>query len=171
MLNNYSVKSRLAVLAAVPLIVLVMVTLVALQEMRQLNLGINSLYLDRVQPLQQIKQVSDAYAVTIVDTLHKYRSNIISANDARDSLALALSTAETAWRDYKQTELTSEEQKLLQDAERQLTPFLAAIQQYQSRLNDGSLIQDSADKFNKALYQMADPLSAALDKLIMLQGI
>ncbi|WP_273023812.1 methyl-accepting chemotaxis protein [Rheinheimera sp.] len=169
MLNNYSVKSRLAVLAAVPLIVLVMVTLVALQEMRQLNLGINSLYLDRVQPLQQIKQVSDAYAVTIVDTLHKYRSNIISANDARDNLALALSTAETAWRDYKQTELTSEEQKLLQDAERQLTPFLAAIQQYQSRLNDGSLMQDSADKFNKALYQMADPLSAALDKLIMLQ--
>ena len=169
MLNNYSVKSRLAVLAAVPLVVLVMVTLVALQEMRQLNLGINSLYLDRVQPLQQIKQVSDAYAVTIVDTLHKYRGNIISANAANDSLAQALSSAERAWLAYKQTELTSEEQKLMQDAEQQLAPFLTAIGQYQSRLNDNSLMLDSPDKFNKELYQMADPLSSALDKLILLQ--
>lgn len=149
MLNNYSVKSRLAVLAAVPLVVLVMVTLVALQEMRQLNLGINSLYLDRVQPLQQIKQVSDAYAVTIVDTLHKYRGNIISANAANDSLAQALSSAERAWLAYKQTELTSEEQKLMQDAEQQLAPFLTAIGQYQSRLNDNSLMLDSPDKLIK----------------------
>ena len=169
MLNNYSVKSRLAILAAVPLIVLLLVTLVALQQMRQLNLGINSLYLDRVQPLQQIKQVSDAYAVTIVDTLHKYRGNIMNTEDASTQLTQALTSADSAWRAYKLTELTSEETRLVSEAEQQLAPFLTAVTQYQRRINDDSLLQENGDSFNKSLYQLADPLSSALDKLIVLQ--
>lgn len=169
MLNNYSVKSRLAVLAAVPLLVLLMVTLVALQQMQQLNQGINSLYLDRVQPLQQIKQVSDAYAVTIVDTLHKYRGHMINNTDAVATLTQALNQAESTWRAYKQTELTNEEVRLVGEAERQLTPFLTAVSQYQRRITDQSLMQDDADSFNQQLYQLADPVSSALDKLIVLQ--
>lgn len=169
MLNNYSVKSRLTVLAAVPLVILLLVTWVALQQMQLLNRGINSLYLDRVKPLQQIKQVSDAYAVTTVDTLHKYRGQIQNSATAMANISQALSSAEKAWQAYKQTELTAEEAQLVADAERQMTPFLTAIAQYQSRLLDNSLLADNADAFNQALYQVADPLSHALDKLIVLQ--
>ncbi|HEX5792567.1 MAG TPA: methyl-accepting chemotaxis protein [Rheinheimera sp.] len=169
MLNNYSVKSRLTVLAAVPLVILLLVTWVALQQMQLLNRGINSLYLDRVKPLQQIKQVSDAYAVTTVDTLHKYRGQIQDNATAMANISQALSSAEKAWQAYKQTELTAEEAQLVADAERQMTPFLTAIAQYQSRLLNNSLLADNADAFNQALYQVADPLSHALDKLIVLQ--
>ncbi|MBZ9612816.1 methyl-accepting chemotaxis protein [Rheinheimera maricola] len=169
MLNNYSVKSRLTVLAAVPLIILLLVTWVALQEMQLLNRGINSLYLDRVQPLQQIKQVSDAYAVTAVDTLHKYRAQIIDSSAASANISQALNTAEKAWQSYKLTELTAEESNLVAEADRRMLPFLAAIAQYQARISANSLRADNADAFNQALYQVADPLSSALDKLIILQ--
>jgi methyl-accepting chemotaxis protein len=169
MLNNYSVKSRLTVLAAVPLVILLLVTWVALQEMQVLNRGINSLYLDRVQPLQQIKQVSDAYAVTAVDTLHKYRGQILDNATAAANLIQALASADIAWQAYKQTELTTEESSLVAEAERKMAPFLAAMAQYQLRLSDNSLLGDNADVFNQALYQVADPLSSALDKLIVLQ--
>ncbi|MGP9801683.1 methyl-accepting chemotaxis protein [Rheinheimera sp. NSM] len=169
MLNNYSVKSRLTVLAAVPLVILLIVTWVALQEMQLLNRGINSLYIDRVKPLQQIKQVSDAYAVTAVDTLHKYRGQIQDSDTAAANLNQALSSAEMAWKAYKQTELTSEERRLVADAEQKMAPFLAAIEGYQLAIRDNSLRADNADAFNQALYQVADPLSSALDKLIVLQ--
>ncbi|NRQ42670.1 methyl-accepting chemotaxis protein [Rheinheimera sp. YQF-2] len=169
MLNNYSVKSRLTALAAVPLVILLLVTWVALQQMQVLNRGINSLYLDRVQPLQQIKQVSDAYAVTAVDTLHKYRGQIQDSATAAANLSQALASADIAWQAYKQTELTTEESSLVADAERKMAPFLAAMAQYQLRLSDNSLLGDNADAFNQALYQVADPLSSALDKLIVLQ--
>ena len=168
MLNNFSVKSRLAVLAAVPLVILLFVTLVALQQMQALNQGISSLYLDRVKPLQQIKQVSDAYAVTAVDTLHKYRGQIQDAATARANLSQALSSAEQAWRAYKQTELTAEESRLVTDAEQKMAPFFTAMALYQRQLTDNSLLGENADVFNQALYQVADPLSSALDKLIML---
>ncbi len=169
MLNNYSVKSRLAVLAAVPLIVLLLLTWTALSEMQQLNQGISSLYLDRVRPLQQIKQVSDAYAVVSVDTLHKFRGQLQDSATASASLATALNVAASAWNTYKQTSLTAEESVLAADAERQMAPFLQAMQQFQHGIRDNSLRQQNADEFNRALYQVADPLSAALDKLIMLQ--
>ncbi|MDP2715263.1 methyl-accepting chemotaxis protein [Rheinheimera sp.] len=171
MLNNYSVKSRLTVLAAVPLVILLIVTWVALQEMQLLNRGINSLYIDRVKPLQQIKQVSDAYAVTAVDTLHKYRGQIQDSVTAAANLNQALSSAEKAWQAYKQTELTSEESSLVADAEQKMAPFLAAIEGYQVAIRDNSLRAGNAEAFNQALYQVADPLSSALDKLIVLQLI
>ena len=169
MLNNYSVKSRLAVLAAVPLVVLLFVTFVALQEMQLLNRGIGSLYLDRVQPLQQIKQVYDAYAVTSVDTLHKYRAGIFDKSTTLASLQQAEGLAQNAWQAYKQTELTSEEARLLTDAEQKMQPFISALSGYVRQINDDSLLTLPAAQFNQQLYQLADPLSAALDKLIVLQ--
>ncbi len=169
MLNNYSVKSRLAVLAAVPLIVLLFVTFVALQEMQMLNRGIGSLYLDRVQPLQQIKQVSDAYAVTSVDTLHKYRAGIFDKATTLTQLQQAQTQAQSSWQAYKQTELTSEEAALMADAEQKMQPFVLALSGYVRQINDNSLLSEPAEQFNQNLYQLADPLSAALDKLIVLQ--
>ncbi|WP_240223537.1 methyl-accepting chemotaxis protein [Rheinheimera hassiensis] len=169
MLNNYSVKSRLTVLAALPLGILLLVTWVALQQMQLLNHGINSLYMDRVKPLQQIKQVSDAYAVTAVDTLHKYRGHILDGATAVANLSQALSSAEKAWLGFKQTKLTPEEARLVADAEHKMSPFLAAVAEYQRRITGNNLFADSADTFNRELYQVADPLSSALDKLIVLQ--
>lgn len=169
MLNNYSVKSRLTVLAALPLGILLLVTWVALQQMQLLNHGINSLYMDRVKPLQQIKQVSDAYAVTAVDTLHKYRGHILDGTTAVANLSQALSSAEKAWLGFKQTKLTPEEARLVADAEHKMSPFLAAVAEYQRRITGNNLFADSADTFNRELYQVADPLSSALDKLIVLQ--
>ena len=57
MLNQFKVSSRLAVLAALPLVVLIGLCIAALSNMTHLAHGVDSLYADRVKPLQQIKQV------------------------------------------------------------------------------------------------------------------
>ena len=46
---------------------------------------------DRVKPMQQLKAVSDLYAVNIVDTAHKARSGDLSYDEALDAIATAQS--------------------------------------------------------------------------------
>ena len=80
MLNQLKVRSRLVLPAALSLTALVLMCLLSLYNIKLLATGVDSLYHDRVKPLQQIKQVSDAYAVTIVDTLHKHRAGLLDAS-------------------------------------------------------------------------------------------
>jgi methyl-accepting chemotaxis protein len=169
MLNQFTVKSRLIGLAAIPLLILILMSLVSLYDMKQLSQGVDSLYQDRVKPLQQIKIVSDAYAVTIVDTLHKHRAGLLDVSQASRQLDQASSQAATAWRAYQGTRLTAEEQQLMQAADLLIGKWQQQIALYRQDIQQQQLMQASAESFNQQLYQLADPLSQALDKLIQLQ--
>jgi len=78
MLNNYSVRTRLTILALLPLVVFTLSSFFSINTMERLVSGIDSLYDDRVVPLKQIKNVSDNYAVNIVDLFHKYRAGTLN---------------------------------------------------------------------------------------------
>jgi len=113
MLNQIRVRSRLTLLSVIPLCGLVLMGLWSLHDMKSLARGVDSLYQDRVIPLQQIKQVSDAYAVTIVDTLQQYRAGVVDVAAALNTLEQAESSAQKAWQAYLATKLTTEESQLV----------------------------------------------------------
>lgn len=169
MFNQLKVRSRLVLLAALPLTALVLMCLLSLYDMKLLAAGVDSLYQDRVKPLQQIKQVSDAYAVTIVDTLHKHRAGLLDAGQTLQLLDQAEAQAEQAWQAYRNTRMTADEQQLLSEAERDISNWTAQLAQYRQLLNSNQLTAEAATPFNEKLYASADPLSAALTKLIDLQ--
>lgn len=169
MLNQFTVKSRLIGLAAIPLLILILMSVVSLYDMKLLSQGVDSLYQDRVKPLQQIKIVSDAYAVTVVDTLHKHRAGLLDAMQANRQLEQASRQAAEAWRAYQSTRLTAEEQQLMQVADQLIGKWQQQVALYQQQIQQQQLLQTSAESFNQQLYQLADPLSQALDKLIQLQ--
>ncbi|WP_337880168.1 HAMP domain-containing methyl-accepting chemotaxis protein [Rheinheimera sp.] len=169
MLNSFSVKLRLLVLVSVPLVVLVLISLISLYEMKVLSAGASSIYLDRVVPLKQIKQVSDAYAVSAVDLLHKARGGVLTPDAAERELSASIALADQVWQQYLATELTPEEKQLATQASEQIRQFRSQLQGYQSQLGNGELIRLPAENFNRALYQSADPLSLTLAKLIDIQ--
>lgn len=72
MLNNYLVRSRLIVLAILPVIIFMITAIFSINTMGGLVKGIDDLYNNRVVPLKQIKTVSDNYVVNIVDLFHKF---------------------------------------------------------------------------------------------------
>lgn len=76
MLSQLTVRMRLIFLALLPLIVLVLVIGMALNNASRLNQSFEELFRDRMQPVSQLKVFADAYAVTIVDSLHKYRAEV-----------------------------------------------------------------------------------------------
>ncbi len=169
MLNQFKVSSRLAVLAALPLIVLIGLCIAALSNMTQLARGVDSLYVDRVKPLQQIKQVSDAFAVVVVDTLHKHRAGLLSASEASSAITQAEQQAMNQWQAYRNTQLTAEEARLIANTEPLIANWRQQIAEYQQGLASQTLTQIENAQFNKQLYKTADPLSKALDELIQLQ--
>lgn len=169
MFNQLKVRSRLILLAALPLLALMLLCTLSLFDMKLLAAGVDSLYVDRVQPLQQIKQVSDAYAVTIVDTLHKHRGGLLDAQQTISAIDAAEKDAQKAWQAYRNTQLTDEELRLIQDAERLITIWTSQIHQYRAQLEKDEIRALDAASFNQQLYGSADPLSVALNKLIDLQ--
>lgn len=112
MLNNYPVRTRLAVLALLallPIIIFLITSFFSINTMGKLVAGIDSLYDDRVVPLKQIKHVSDNYAVNIVDLLHKYRAKSITKSALLANINEARNTADDEWKAYVSTQLTLEE--------------------------------------------------------------
>lgn len=169
MLNNISVRTRLFLLSAIPVITLVITVILSYAEMRKLNQGIDSLYFDRVVALNQLKRVSDAYTVTSVDTFHKHKSGIMDKMSTLSALEQAQQTAQTNWQAFLTTELTAEERALIQQVEQNLTPFISQFQQFRHNIETDSFRNLSESDLNNQLYRAADPLSAALDNLIVLQ--
>jgi len=169
MLNHLSVRTRLFLLSAVPVITLIITVVFSFNEMRKLNQGIDSLYFDRVVALNQLKKVSDAYAVTSVDTFHKYKSGMLDRGTALGTLNDAIQVAQRNWQAYLATNLTADERLLISRVEQNLSPFMQQFQQFRSDIDAGRFQDLDERSYNQQLYNSVDPLSAALDALIVLQ--
>lgn len=169
MLNNYSVRTRLAMLALLPLVVFTLSSFFSINTMGQLVSGIDSLYNDRVVPLKQIKTVSDNYAVNIVDLLHKYRAGTITKPAFLSAIDEAKTIADNEWKAYLSTQLTNEEKRLVGDVEQKLLPVQSHISALVSKINSGEFESLSQQHFVAELYRYFDPLSSSYQSLIELQ--
>lgn len=169
MFNQMKVQSRLILLAALPLLALLFLGWLVFSNMKLLAAGVDSLHQDRIIPLKQIKIVSDAYAVTIVDTLHKHRAGLIDANQTLQTLQQVEQEAAKTWQAYQQTRMTAEETQLLGVAQRRIADWSVQLEQYRQLLATDQLKAENAKSFNETLYASADPLSLALAHLIDLQ--
>lgn len=169
MLSQLTVRTRLLILALVPLSVLIVVIALALSNASKLNDSFDGLFSDRMRPISQLKVVSDAYAVSMVDALHKYRSDVFTEGQLREVITQARERGDRAWDEYRATRLTPEETGLVS----RIQPLLAKVQQqsaaYLQQISSGQLRAADAQTFNRELYVVFDPLSLELEGLITLQ--
>lgn len=89
-LSQLTVRIRLLILALVPLSVLIVVIEVALSNASKLKDSFDGLFSDRMRPISQLKEVSDAYAVSMVDALYKYRSDVFTEGQLGDEISTVL---------------------------------------------------------------------------------
>src|SRR3990167_1434490 len=169
MLAQLTVRARLLLLAVVPLLVLIGVIGMALANASRLNQSFEELFVDRMKPISQLKLVSDAYAVAMVDALHKYRAEVFDEPRLRQEFVAARQVGDKAWGEYIATHLTAEESARV---ERTL-PHLLRVQQlaerYLEQAASGQLRATDAASFNRTLYDSFDPLGGELSGLISLQ--
>lgn len=78
----------------------------------------SSLVEDRVKPLQQLKIISDLYAINVVDAAHKARGGSFSYEEALTALDQAEAGINENLAAYKSTAMTAEEEALVKEVDR-----------------------------------------------------
>ena len=129
---------------------------------------LQTVYADRVVPLKQLKEVADAYAVSIVDLSHKTRDGAEDFESAHKKVTAAQKVIKTEWSHYVNTQLTEEEQKLVAEAEVLMKQGDVATEKLKEILvkKDQAALTQFA---GKELYPAIDPISDKLTELVALQ--
>ena len=169
MLAQLTVRARLLLLAVVPLLVLIVVIGMALSNASKLNDNFDELFIDRMRPISQVKVVSDAYAVAMVDALHKYRAGVFDESALRQAFSDARRRGDKAWAEYIVTRLTADESNRVERTKPHLLRVQQLADQYLGQIGNGQLLAAEAGPFNRTLYDTFDPLGGELEGLISLQ--
>lgn len=162
-----NLKAKIQLFSLLPALLLALLGGISLGGFWLMDRQVRTIYDDRIIPLQQLKTVSDDYAVAIVDAIGKADANLLTMTEALATVKQARAESKAIWQDYLKTKLTAEEAELAQEIEELFT------------LADNQLdllieILESRDRARLAdlksnLYQTIDPITEKLNDLIVLQ--
>ena len=167
-MSKLTIGQRLTVLVSV--LLLIAITLGAYGMVTQSNIlhDFSSTYHDRVVPLQQLKKVSDGYAVSIVDAAHKVRAGSMDKAAFLKELDQARGVIATEWQAYRATYLTDAELRLATEAEAAMKRADSGVDKLRSLVDGGDAAALQA--FNdRELYPALDPVSGSISALIDMQ--
>ncbi|MBI4920112.1 MAG: MCP four helix bundle domain-containing protein [Devosia nanyangense] len=163
-----SIKSRLTLSLVLLGLSLVLVAGVGLWALDGAAAKTRTIVVDRVEPLRQLKLVADAYAVNIVDTIHKVRSGKLTWKEGRDNYDAAKATIVEEWGAYSVTSMTEEEKTLADKVATEMAAAEPALGRLNALIGGGD--KDRLGEFaDQKLYAAIDPISTTISDLIDLQ--
>ncbi|WP_289532787.1 methyl-accepting chemotaxis protein [Pseudomonas sp. SO81] len=167
-MKNWTIRTRLFVLIVLMMAGSLAIGTAGLTGLRGVLDGLNSVYLDRVVPLRDLKVIADLYAVNIVDASHKARNGGIPAAEAASQVELAEGKIQQIWKTYLATHLIDDEKRLIEQIQPLMQQAHEPIQRLKAilRANDGEAL---AAFTAQELYPHIDPLSEQFGKLIEVQ--
>lgn len=140
------------------------------RNLRQSAARMESVYQNQVVPLQQLKTISDDYAVLIIDAVNKANSGLFTGKVAQEAVREAQQRISRNWDAFHATDLSAAEKELAAD----LNGMFAETNRTVARL-DGFLeahpgdIRGQLADFDGPLYSVIDPVSGKITELIDLQ--
>jgi methyl-accepting chemotaxis protein len=166
--NNLKTGTKLYSIVALMSLVMIMVGGIGLFLAKTSNDGLDTVYKDRVICLQQLKVISDMYAVNIVDTAHKVLDGSLSWGDGRKNLAEARKKVADEWKVYTGTFLVEDEKKLVDEAAPLMKSADGTIERLVSIFSRED--RESLSRFTATgLYPAIDPITDNISKLSDLQ--
>ena len=166
------ISAKIIILTLVLISVAIIIGIYAISGIDKIDKNVDTLYNDRVVPLEQLKNISDAYAVQFVDVSHKVADGLITKNQAQKELNEAEKIVDENWDAYMATMLTDEEQRLANQAIELRKTSANAFEKLNQIINiqDDSIFNREIDRFNQnELYQSVDPFTEKIAELIALQ--
>jgi methyl-accepting chemotaxis protein len=171
-MKNLKVLTRMIILILITSIVSLFIGLYGVNNLKIVNDGMTTMYMDRVLPLKQLKAVSDAYAINIVDATHKVRNGNISWSEAIRSYETAGKVVEENLSAYAASQMDGEEVRLFNEAKNLKAESDEAVNNMLDLLRQG---QDSTtqrklnDYVVHVMYERIDPFTSKIDELIDVQ--
>lgn len=170
MLNRMTIRNKLILGSVLPLVVLLLVVVTAMMALDKANQSADSLYRDRIVPLEKLKKVADLYAVSVIDAVNKVDHAMVSAEDALAGVRQAKIDIKQNWDSYTATKLTEEEARLVKEAQQLFIPADKAVDDLINALSAMSgLSSGEMYAFNGPLYASIDPIGDKIGELVSLQ--
>jgi methyl-accepting chemotaxis protein len=167
-MESWKIRTHLFLLASALLLGLLCVGGLGLLGMQSAVHSLETVYLDRVVPLRDLKKIADLYAVNIVDATHKARNGNFTKAESLNRIEQAQREIDQTWQAYQSTQLIAAEARLIA----QINPLMEAtrvplknLQGLLRQNDDTGLARFATDQ----LYQLIDPLSDKFSELIELQ--
>jgi methyl-accepting chemotaxis protein len=130
--------------------------------------GMQTVYVDRVIPMKDLKTIADAYAVDVVDTAHKVRNGNIDWAAGTKNVESARKAIADTWKAYAATSMDDNERRAAETARRTMGEADGVV----AALAAAFAAKDSAkldEIVKQQLYKAIDPVSEAVEKLVVLQ--
>jgi methyl-accepting chemotaxis protein len=169
-MSNLRLSSRLFILVALLLTLAVALGVMGIVGMQKTTRGLETVYNDRVIPLQQLKMISDDYAVFIIDAANKANAGLMTASEAKLGIEQASGRIRVQWAAYMSTTLTPDESRLAADVEQMFVPANAAVDRLRNYLATAPAnVAGQMGDFDGPLYPVIDPLTTKITDLVNLQ--
>ena len=166
--KNRSIAQRIFALCSLLTVGMLLIGVLGVTSIDQSNARLNTVYADRLVPLKQLKEVADAYAVSIVDLTHKTRDGAESFESALGKVEQAQKVIAGQWKAYAETFLTDDEKRLVGEAEALMKAGDKATERLKEILR--SKDRETLTAFAaKELYPAIDPISDKVSELAGLQ--
>jgi methyl-accepting chemotaxis protein len=168
MLKKLTIKKRLIAVIALLIAMMCLTSYRGQHTTNQAIASLQTVYVDRVEPLAELKKVADLYAVNIVDTAHKTRNGNLSWAQGLQNIEQAEKGIHEAWDKYLATSIVGEERALVDQA----IPLMAKADQSVAGLKAIMQRQDAdalAAYTINDMYPVIDPISDQVSKLVGLQ--
>ncbi|MCP8883735.1 methyl-accepting chemotaxis protein [Devosia sp. XJ19-1] len=162
-----SLKTRLIISLSMLSAIIVLLIGAGFVTLSVLSAQSNGLLVRHIQPMRELKIMVDAYAVAIVDNVHKTRAGTVSWQDSQKIMTDARGEISATWQANVSLELTDAEQELAQVIQTTMAAADAALVEVDAILQRRD-IEALADFAESSLYPAIDPVSTAVSDYLAL---
>lgn len=167
-IHDLKIRVKLLLAFMVTILLMIVVAGASFYSARQILASLHTVFEDRVVPISQIKEVSDAYLIGIIDSANKVRAKKITVEEALESIRESETKADTVWKVYLGTYLVPEEKAIIDQMEKEFPPLKAGVKQLRVLLETRNEVE--LEKFVTVdMYPIFEPLTHHLDDLIRVQ--
>lgn len=170
MLKNMSIKHKLLMMSVLPVAGLLAIMITALLELQVTVAGSERIYKDRVIPLEDLKVISDDYAIKVINSLNKANVGLTPLNTTVKDIIQAEQQIQLKWQDFMSSHLTEEEARIAAEAEALfkhadtvIYTLVGKLEKFQGN-PENTLTEDIA-----GLYAAIDPISVKINELVEFQ--
>lgn len=159
-----SLSAKMILIQMITFVAMILIGAAGVVGMSNISARMHSVYADRMEPLAQLKEVADTYAV---DARHAARAAISGTatwEQALEQLTAARAHGAKNWDAYLSTYLTDDEKKILADVTASKVASDDALDQIAALLQARDSVRLNAF-LSERLFNMIEPMHKALDVL------
>lgn len=152
----------------IPALMIMGISIYSYVSFERMDQQLTTIYDDRAIPIEQLKRISDAYGISIIDSVNKAHAGMISLRAALEEINSSQPIIEKNWQAYQKTKQTEEEQMIVGEITGLFKQVNGQIKELEEVLVTNPK-PSALDAFDGSLYQQVDPLIQGINRLIDLQ--